>query len=182
MPIYVDKGKRSDLLLKKLGEVNDIRMKLGLPMRSIDEYKHTKPDETPGINIQSYGYDHIPSSNSKESPISVNIDPNGPEIQDLSRIPIPKGVAPDTEGQIFKSLTQLRTIRCRSSKKPYPAASQTPAEPDVPKTQEPSQATEPQIVIAAAPQLRDLQKELLHMKPVALRRKAPVAKPVDPFE
>jgi hypothetical protein len=48
--------------------------------------------------------------------------------------------------------------------------------PETPK------AVEPQIVISAAPQLRDLQKELLHMKPAALRRKNPAIKPVDPFE
>jgi hypothetical protein len=190
MTIDIDKEKKSEMpnILKKLGQLNEVRGELGLPMRSIQDYKKLKPETTDSqyMGYKEYGYEQGASTEIIQTevvPAKIVIDPNGSDFQDLTDIPIPKGAAPETEGQIYKSLTQLRAIRCKVNNQL--ASLHIPQTLGSELKLDSSLKVEPQIVISAAPKKRDLQKELLHLVPASLKRKTPikskVSDPLDPL-
>jgi hypothetical protein len=164
-------------LLKKLGQLNEVRGELGLPMKLLDEYKHLKKGTLNQVDISAYGYDQGPSVPIPEPTIPIiSIDPNGPDFQDLSQIPIPRGIAPETEGQIYRSL-DLRAIKC----KVYHQKSLEPKKPLEPVSIEPERQ-EPRIVISAAPQKRDLLKEVVRLVPTSVKRNTLTKSEKDPLD
>jgi hypothetical protein len=137
----------------KLGKVNEVRIKLGLPVKGIDDYnaefkaikkqlKSLKKNQYADTSqtVASIGYPYpnpikqlsIPTESMEEK--SSNF-----EEKDLSGIQIPVGIPPETEGQTYQGLSQLRIVKCttflekqKSSQANQPIQSPIPFHPPPP--------------------------------------------------
>lgn len=116
-----DQKKLHALIMPALGKLNDVRVELGLASKTLADYqdmirtaqknakkaKKVVVEERPVLSSSSDDDD-----DDEEEDLGFERDPNC-DYQDLSSIEIPTGIAPETEGQIFKALTQLRTVKCK---------------------------------------------------------------------
>ncbi|KAJ2999602.1 High affinity cAMP-specific 3',5'-cyclic phosphodiesterase 7A [Globomyces sp. JEL0801] len=100
----------------KLGQLNDIRIQLGLSTKSMSDLKFKTGKKQPGKDKKSVLLKEMESSDSDSSLIESDISEKDlakeTNFHNLSTIPIPNGEAPDTEGQIFRGLSQLKSVEC----------------------------------------------------------------------
>ena len=89
------------LQAQKLDEINEVRLQLGLKLTVLSDY--------------------LPAKQSRLEEAKVA------EEEDLYEIPVPKGTAPDTEGQIYHSLDLPEIECCRIAKKSTSAKQPTMA-------------------------------------------------------
>ncbi|KAJ3370552.1 hypothetical protein HDU91_006141 [Kappamyces sp. JEL0680] len=124
------------ILQTKLGQINNVRMELNEPTKTLADYekvirkakKEAKQAAKAGPAKKPVADDSSSSSEGiSDTEDRTGIDTDALEYQDLSHIKIPAGEAPETEGQIYKSLHQLQPIFCKAykisktiSKKPPP--------------------------------------------------------------
>ncbi|KAJ3272943.1 hypothetical protein HDV01_005140 [Terramyces sp. JEL0728] len=101
----VNDGGNKPLLIAKLNQINETRLKLGLPPKSLEEMDLKKKTEAKQVQDE----------NSDESEEEMENEDEEHTAEDLSNIAIPPGTPPETEGQIFKSLTQLPLIKCKTT-------------------------------------------------------------------
>ena len=128
---------------EKHAEINDIRMQLGLKPTLPSDYLAAKESRL--------------DLNSSDSPKDT--------LEDLYDIPIPKGTAPETEGQIYHSL-QLPEIPCRRRAENLELV--VPKEDKIIEVKE----NEPEkLVFSAAPQMHDLMKDVTQFVPLSVKRK-----------
>jgi hypothetical protein len=101
------KMSKNPLLISKLSAINDVRMELDLMTK-------TMADQMQVIKDAKKEAKQILKAQKQKAAAPVyddfKLDPQF-DWQDLSYIEIPEGDAPETEGQIFKSLKQLRIIK-----------------------------------------------------------------------
>ncbi|KAI8900529.1 hypothetical protein BC833DRAFT_266759 [Globomyces pollinis-pini] len=110
-------GKNSMAVVQaKLGQLNDIRIQLGLSTKSMSDLKFKTGKKQPGKDKKSVLLKEMESSDSDSSLIESDISEKDlakeTNFHNLSTIPIPNGEAPDTEGQIFRGLSQLKSVEC----------------------------------------------------------------------
>lgn len=114
------------LLVKKLSAINDVRMELDLPTKTMAEQMQVIKD------AKKEAKQILKSQKQKAAAPAYDdfkLDPQF-DWQDLSHIKIPDGIAPETEGQIFKSLKQLRVIKqIPKREKALPPGTSTPQPP-----------------------------------------------------
>jgi hypothetical protein len=148
-------------------------MQIGLPVKSIAEYKKVK--KRPKSVLAG-----LSALKSDQDSDEMDKDSSESDPADFSRIEIPSGIAPETAGQIFNALKQLETKTC----KVYSERQKRLSQPSVIEVKMPKEIKPkvPEIVVSSAPKLRDLQKELVGMVPLSVQRKKldhPYSAPVD---
>lgn len=102
------------LLSAKLGQINDVRIKMDTTSKTLFDYSQAIKDAKKAAKVKAklaqIAKEELPSDDEDEP---VKLDPAF-EWQDLSHIPIPPDEAPETEGQIYKALLHLKTIKCKT--------------------------------------------------------------------
>ncbi|KAJ3255865.1 hypothetical protein HK103_005878 [Boothiomyces macroporosus] len=106
----VNQGGSKSVLIAKLNQINETRLKLGLPPKNLEEMDLKKKTE---LTVENKESDESEEEIEQEEEFSNQCLIVA--IEDLSHIPIPPGTPPETEGQIFKSLKQLPLIKCKTT-------------------------------------------------------------------
>ena len=125
-----------------LEDINNLRQQLGLKITGAEDYMAAKQARLEQLQT------------------SENVEME--ELVDLYLIPIPKGDAPDTEGQIYHAL-DLPEIQCRRlAKEPNPRPESPKSCTETPKEQE-------RVTYSSAPIMK--VPDVTQIVPIALKRK-----------